>query len=113
MENRPVWFVSEKIASVRRRRFEPARHLHAGRTRSPIVCTALLIFAPLFCFGQGASPTPSPSEMEAEPIVVTATRFDIPLELSPASASVITSEDFEQKQIERVSDALREVPGLS
>ena len=27
--------------------------------------------------------------------------------------SVITSEDLEQKQIERVSDALREVPGLS
>src|SRR5258707_14345916 len=51
--------------------------------------------------------------MEAEPIVVTATRFDIPLDLSPASASVITSENFEQKQIERISDALREVPGLS
>jgi vitamin B12 transporter len=51
--------------------------------------------------------------MEAEPIVVTATRFDIPLDLSPASVSVINSEDFEQKQIERVSDALREVPGLS
>ena len=51
--------------------------------------------------------------MEAEPVVVTATRFDIPLDLSPASASVITSEDLEQKQIERVSDALREVPGLS
>ncbi len=36
---------------------------------------------------------------------------DIPLDLSPASASVITSEDFEQKQIERVSDTLREVHG--
>ena len=43
----------------------------------------------------------------------TATRFDIPLDQSPASASVITSEDLEQKQIERVGDALREVPGLS
>ncbi|HZR05682.1 MAG TPA: TonB-dependent receptor [Candidatus Udaeobacter sp.] len=74
---------------------------------------ALLVFAPVICFGQEPTPTPSPSEMEAEPIVVTATRFDIPLELSPASASVISSEDFEQKQIERVSDALREVPGLS
>ena len=41
------------------------------------------------------------------------TRFDIPLDQSPASVSVITSEDFEQKQIERVGDALREVPGLS
>ena len=50
---------------------------------------------------------------EAEPVVVSATRFDIPLDQLPASASVISSEDLEQKQIERVSDALREVPGLA
>src|SRR5207248_8785157 len=50
---------------------------------------------------------------EAEQVVVSATRFDIPLDQSPASVSVISSEDIEQKQIERVSDALREVPGLS
>jgi len=73
----------------------------------------LLLFAPLICFGQEALPTPSPGEAETEQVVVSATRFDIPLDQSPASASVITSEDFEQKQIERVSDALREVPGLS
>jgi len=52
------------------------------------------------------------SELE-EPIVVTATRIEIPLEQSPASISVVTSGGLEQKQIERVSDALREVPGLS
>jgi len=96
MENRPVWFA--RISGARSMRVLPL---------------ALLVFAPVICFGQEPTPTPSPSEMEAEPIVVTATRFDIPLELSPASASVISSEDFEQKQIERVSDALREVPGLS
>ena len=56
---------------------------------------------------------PDESETEAEPIIVSATRFDIPLDRSPASVSVITSEDLEQKQIERVSDALRQVPGLS
>src|SRR5437870_11470357 len=50
---------------------------------------------------------------EAEPVVVSATRFDIPLDRSPASISVIDSEDIDHKQIERVSDALREVPGLS
>jgi len=74
---------------------------------------ALLIFAPVVCFGQQPTPTPSPAEAEVEQVVVSATRFDIPLDLSPASVSVINSEDFEQKQIERVSDALREVPGLS
>src|SRR5205823_11371502 len=50
---------------------------------------------------------------EAEPVVVSATRFDIPLDRSPASVSVISSQDIDNKQIERASDALREVPGLS
>src|SRR5205809_4471118 len=50
---------------------------------------------------------------ESEAVVVSATRFDIPLDQSPASVSVISSDNLEQKQIERVSDALREVPGLS
>src|SRR6266851_9349981 len=50
---------------------------------------------------------------EAEPVVVSATRFDIPLDQSPASVSVIDSQDLENRQIERVADALRAVPGLS
>jgi hypothetical protein len=103
----------EKLVSARRRKSEPGWRLHPRRVRYPILRTVLLIFAPLVCFGQEPTPTPSPGEAEAEQVVVSATRFDIPLDLSPASASVIDSEDFEQKQIERVSDALREVPGLS
>src|SRR2546427_12233367 len=74
---------------------------------------AILAFAPIVCHAQEATPTPSPGEAESEPVVVSATRFDIPLDQSPASVSVISSDDLEQKQIERVSDALREVPGLS
>ena len=50
---------------------------------------------------------------EAEPVVVSATRSDIPLDRSPASVSVISSQDIDNKQIERASDALREVPGLA
>jgi len=72
-----------------------------------------LTIAPLICRAQEPSPTPSPSEAAAEAVIVSATRTDIPEEESPASVSVITSEDIEQKQIERVSNALREVPGLS
>ena len=74
---------------------------------------AILVFAPVVCHAQEATPTPSPAEAEVESVVVSATRFDIPLDQSPASASVISSEELEQKQIQRVSDALREVPGLS
>ena len=85
MQNRPVWFFS----------------------------VAILFFASFVCDAQEATPTPSPGEAEMESVVVSATRFDIPLDQSPASASVINSEELEQKQIQRVSDALREVPGLS
>jgi outer membrane cobalamin receptor len=139
MRNRSVWFIRicRGSARVSRAAASPARTFgvspklsflktrisdhcmaqerfaNAGRVRYPIKFAALLVFAPIVCFGQEASPTPSPSEAEAEPVVVSATRFDIPLDQSPASVSVISSEDLEQKQIERVSDALREVPGLS
>ena len=52
-------------------------------------------------------------EAETEPIVVSATRVDVPLDQSPATVSVIDAQDLEIKQIERVAEALREVPGLS
>src|SRR3954452_19648343 len=93
----------------------PASHrkVHASRVRSPIRFAALLRFVPVICCAQVTTPTPSAAEAEVESVVVSATRFDIPLDQSPASASVISSEELEQKQIQRVSDALREVPGLS
>jgi len=50
---------------------------------------AILAFAPVVCNAQEATPTPSPAEAEVEPVVVSATRFDIPLDQSPASASVL------------------------
>jgi len=77
---------------------------------SRISIALLLIGVAAICHGQDASPTPAP---ESVPIVITATRTDIPLDQSPASTSVVTSQDIEEKQIERVADALREVPGLS
>src|SRR5207253_2639050 len=50
-----------------------------------------------------ATPTPSPADQteagEAQPVIVSATRIDIPLTESPATVSVVTSEDIEQKQI--------------
>ena len=81
----------------------------------PVLFFILAVIAEIGAIhGQDAvTSTGDGNETEAEPVVVSATRFDIPLDQSPASVSVITSEDIEQKQIERVSDALREVPGLS
>ena len=110
-ENFCVTAQRKKIVSARR------RNQHARRVRYPELCgqarqrTAICLLslvATSLCYGQYASPTP-----ESEPIVVTATRTDIPLDQSPASISVVTSQDIEEKQIERVADALREIPGIS
>jgi vitamin B12 transporter len=109
-------FLNARVSSksVAREKCTIARRArqHPRRMRYSLACLSLAVVIS-GAHAQEPTPIPSPSELEAEPIVVTATRFDIPLELSPASVSVITSEDFEQKQIERISDALREVPGLS
>ena len=127
MQNRPVWFFSGErghvspgagilpaaidslpIESIGNLGFGASAQQHARAPRR----VSYFSFAST-CLAQEASPTPSPGEAEAEQVVVSATRFDIPLDQSPASVSVISSEDLEQKQIQRVSDALREVPGLS
>jgi vitamin B12 transporter len=100
MQNRPVCFNS---------------YVPGCALRYPFRLAAALTLVPFICSAQDAarSPTSDQQESEAEPIVVSATRFGIPLDQSPASVSVVSSEDVEQKQIERVSDALREVPGLN
>jgi len=92
---------------------------HARRVRYPelyrdareqIAICLLLFLTTSICYAQDSSPTPAP---ESEPIVITGTRTDIPLDQAPASTSVVTSQDIEERQIERVADALRQVPGLS
>jgi vitamin B12 transporter len=47
------------------------------------------------------------------PIVISATRTPLPLDQAPASVSVISGQELEQKQVRTVADALREVPGVS
>ena len=87
MRNRPIWFVVFSLVSA----------ACSLRAQDAITSTS----------------TGQEETAESEEVVVSATRFDIPLDQSPASVSVITSEDIEQKQIQRVRNALREVPGLS
>src|SRR5436190_7496140 len=80
------------------------------QNRSWLMAAAFLLAAPLI--GRPQTPTPT-AEAESEEIIVTATRLPIPENESPASVTVITARDMELKQIRRVADALREVPGLS
>jgi vitamin B12 transporter len=67
---------------------------------------------PMLVEAQDAVAKPSPAT-ETEELVISATRLPTPEDETPASVSVITTEDFTNKQTERVADALREVPGLS
>ena len=104
---------SEKIVPTRRRN-QPAERARSPKlSRHAPARTAILLLslvAAWICMAQNPSPTPA---AESEPIVITATRSEIPFDQSPASVSLVTAQDFEEKQIERVADALREVPGLS
>ncbi|MDQ3119094.1 MAG: TonB-dependent receptor plug domain-containing protein, partial [Verrucomicrobiota bacterium] len=55
----------------------------------------------------------SDDTVDGEEIIISATRLPILQDQSPASVSVVTSQEIEQRQTRRVADALREVPGLS
>ncbi|MEP6937972.1 MAG: TonB-dependent receptor [Chthoniobacterales bacterium] len=87
------------------------------RNRSRQVCLVLVLVlrtAPFTVRGQdAAAPSISPSPGEAQPVVITATRLEMPADEVPASVTVITAEDLDVRQTVRVADALREAPGLS
>ena len=84
------------------------------QNRSWLMAAAFLLAAPFVGRAQDATSSAlSKPEAESEEIVVSATRLPIPEDESPASVTVITARDMEIKQIRRVADALREVPGLS
>lgn len=84
------------------------------QNRSWLVAAAFLLAAPFIARAQdAASSALSNPEAETEEIVVSATRLPTPEDESPASVTVITAREMEIKQIRRVADALRQVPGLS
>jgi len=84
------------------------------QNRPGLMAAAILLAAPFICRAQDATSSAlSKPEAETEEIVVSATRLSTPEDESPASVTVITARDMEIKQIRRVADALREVPGLS
>jgi vitamin B12 transporter len=84
------------------------------QNRSWLMAAAFLLATPFIGRAQDAASSTLPKpEAETEEIVVSATRLPIPEDESPASVTVITAKDMEIRQIHRVADALREVPGLS
>jgi vitamin B12 transporter len=69
----------------------------------------LLFFIFLPNFSQGAEPAPADS---LPPVVVTATRTEVPLNQLTTSLTVITADDIRERQADLVLDVLRDVPGV-
>src|SRR6478672_5178550 len=67
----------------------------------------LFIFFPNF--SQGGEPPPADS---LPPVVVTATRTEVPLNQLTTSLTVITADDIRERQAELVLEVLRDVPGV-
>lgn len=62
--------------------------------------------------GQMLGLTPEEA-VELGPVVVTATKTEVPIKQVAASVTVITRQEIESRQVSQVSDLLRDVPGLS
>ncbi|HEY5892921.1 MAG TPA: TonB-dependent receptor [Chthoniobacterales bacterium] len=73
---------------------------------TPLAALAVLAVTPVY-----AQEKPDATG-ELETMIVTSTREETPLERSPATVSVITSEELQRRQITHVAEALRSVPGL-
>ena len=87
------------------RRFAPR-----GPSSTKFWCIVLAAF----CASLGvARAQDEASPPETAELIISATRIPILEDEAPASVSVITSENFDIHQTERVADALRQVPGLS
>jgi len=76
-----------------------------------MVVFCCLLFVILFSnFSQAGEPPPAES---LPPLVVTATRTEVPLNQLTTSLTVITAEEIRQRQAELVLEVLRDVPGLN
>ena len=75
-----------------------------------VLVFVVLLFILLPSFSRAAEPTPVES---LPPMVVTATRTEIPLNQLTTSLTVITAEDIRERQAELVSEVLRDVAGVN
>lgn len=87
-------------------------------TRWNSIATGWVLTVVLWSCGSGSASgqmlgAVSEEPVELGPVVVTATKTEVPLKQVAASVTVITKEQIEARQVTQVSDLLRDVPGLS
>jgi vitamin B12 transporter len=79
--------------------------------RAPLI--AILLALPAVARAQGSTPTTRRDTARVAPVVVTATRSPLAAERSPASVTVLTGEQLREQGITTVTDALRQVAGVT
>ncbi|WP_416139796.1 TonB-dependent receptor domain-containing protein [Halomonas sp. HK25] len=77
-----------------------------------LAAVAALPTAFLVAHSAHAEPAPSGESARLENIVVTATGYEQALRDAPASISVITREELQEKRVSSIADALRDVEGV-
>ena len=83
------------------------------RIRISAVIVPLFAIASLPALAQENGPaSTSPSDTQLEEVVITATRTAKGISEAPASVSVVTSDQIESKNIQRVDEALTALPGV-
>jgi len=72
----------------------------------------MVLFAVLSFFSSFAIAEKKEEGIELEEVVVTATRVEAPVSLAPASVSIVSSKDIETKNVQRVDEAIKNLPGV-
>ncbi|CAN5807894.1 TonB-dependent receptor [soil metagenome] len=88
----------------------------ARRPRSPIrrVFCITLVSCISLCSAEAQDAfRAAPGAEDTAGIVVTATRLPTPENETPASVSVIAAPELQERQVQRVAEALRQVPGIT
>jgi vitamin B12 transporter len=78
-----------------------------------ILFAALLVVSAVPAFGQYPTQSPPPKTSFAHEVTVTATGIETEVEEAPTAVTVITRDEMDDAQADRVVDILRRVPGLA
>lgn len=76
-----------------------------------LVIVLLIVSSPLAAWGQEPAATEEAAVLEE--VVITATRTEVPAKETSVSSTVITEKEIEARQVTRVEEILRSVPGAT
>ena len=85
------------------------RRANRARHRAGTVLSCLVVAPPVLLCATGAL---ADAPVVLEPVVVSATATERPLADAPATVTVITGDELQQRPVQDLADALRDTPGI-